>query len=385
MSIAEIANINYLFIIFIMNLVGVAYFYVSPARRVAELTPSVNSFMTMFAVIAAAFAVFALRALIPIWISLTLANGLFLLSAYCAKRGFVYRSGHSPPQLLKDREVWVNISILTIVNTGIFYLWIDNFAIRATITSVYIAYVFYSSINKIPKNPQDKSDGEKIAQFAIYVTVFFTPLSATFHWFDQSYFVYMSTLMFTQAIAVTSLLGAFLSLLTSDLIEEHYHNSVIDPLTGVYNRRFFNDKASKLLGFSRKTDNSHGVIVTDIDDFKDINDKYGHAAGDEALVKFAKIISQTVRSSDVVARFGGEEFVILLPSSSQDETAMLAKRLCEEISNCVIATTAGDVSITASFGVSMVKEPNQLQASLEIADAAMYKAKGAGKNRVVIA
>jgi diguanylate cyclase (GGDEF)-like protein len=378
----EIANINYLVIILIMNLIGVFYFYFSPARRAIELRPSVNCFMIMFALIAAAFVMFAARIFIPDWLSLTLTNGLFLLSAYYARRGVIFRFGGSQPTLKKSKIIWINIVLLTVVNTGMFYLYIDNFAMRATITSVNIAIVFYSCIAKIPKNLNLKTDGEKILQFAVCIIVLLTPASAIFYWFEQSFFVYMSTLMFTQAIAVTGLIGAFLTLLMSDLIEDHYHKSVIDPLTGVYNRRFFEEKVLKVIGFTQKS--QHGIIMVDIDDFKDINDTFGHAVGDEVLVKFAKIVSKIVRDSDIVTRFGGEEFVILQASASITETQKLAERLCDEVSKCSIETQAGNLTITASFGVSSLSAPDQLESSLKMADDAMYGAKEGGKNSVVV-
>jgi diguanylate cyclase (GGDEF)-like protein len=379
----EIASINYLVIILIMNVIGVFYFYFSPARRALELKPSVDSFMIMFALIALAFMMFAARLFIPEWLSLTFANGLFLLSSYYARRGFLYRLGESQPPLKKSKGIWINVSALCITNTGIFYFYYDDFAIRASITSINIAVVFYSCLSKIPKKPASKTYGEKIAQVAIASTVVLTPASAILFWFEQSFFLYMSTLMFTQAIAVTTLVGAFLTLIMSDLIEDHYRNSVVDPLTGVYNRRFFEEQAQKVIGFTQNSQN--GIIVVDIDDFKHINDTYGHAVGDEVLVNFAKVVAKIVRSSDIVARFGGEEFVILQPSSYIAETQKLAERLCDEISKCVIETQAGMVTVTASFGVSSLSSPADLDKCLELADTAMYSAKATGKNRVVVA
>lgn len=383
MTTEEIANINYIVIILIMNLIGVCYFYFSPARRAVELKPSVDCFMIMFALIALAFVVFAIRIFIPVWISLTLANGLFLLSSYYARRGFLYRSGESQPSLRKSKVMWTNIAILSLVNTGIFYFYYDNFAMRASLTSINIAVVFYSCLSKIPKNASSKTYGEKIAQVAIASTAFLTPASAIFFWFEQSFFLYMSTLMFTQAIAVTTLVGAFLTLIMSDLIEDHYHKSVVDPLTGVYNRRFFEEQAQKVIGFTQNSQN--GIIAVDIDNFKDINDQYGHAVGDEVLVNFAKVVAKTVRRTDIVARFGGEEFVILQPSSPISETQRLAERLCDEVSKCVLKTEAGiTVTVTASFGVSSLSNTEQLSTCLKQADEAMYEAKASGKNRVVV-
>lgn len=118
----EIANLNYLFIILLMNIIGFLYFYFSPARQAMELRPSVTCFMVMFALIAFAFLIFAARVFIPEALSLTFANALFLLSAYYAKSGFMYRSGKTPPPLRGYYFVWANIALLTIINRGVFFI-----------------------------------------------------------------------------------------------------------------------------------------------------------------------------------------------------------------------------------------------------------------------
>ncbi len=380
----QIAILNYLAIILVMNLIGFCYFYFSPARKAPELKPSVHSFMTMFACIAIAFIVFASRQFIPDWISLTFANALFLLSSYYARRGFLYRSKGTSSSNREKQVIWTNVIALTIINTGVFYFYFENFAVRATLTSVNVSIVFCSCLSVIPKDPKHLSNGERIAKYAVLTTALLTPAAAILFWFEDSFFAYMSTLMFTQAIAVTTLIGAFLNLIMSDVIDDHYQNSVTDPLTKLYNRRFVIDKASKVLGFAQTTRDVHAIIIVDIDDFKKINDEHGHDVGDEALVNFAKILSKRVRGSDILARLGGEEFVILMPNSSLKDAKALAERLCEEVANSSFSATHGQLNFTASFGVSMLSNADELEESLKHADLAMYQAKEAGKNQVIV-
>jgi diguanylate cyclase (GGDEF)-like protein len=128
------------------------------------------------------------------------------------------------------------------------------------------------------------------------------------------------------------------------------------------------------------------VVVADLDNFKDVNDRYGHDVGDLVLRAFASVIREKVRDVDLPARYGGEEFTVLLPATGAEGGRQLAERLrvaAEELSISV-----GDgvtVRLTSSFGVSSFPEEKSAPALMRAADRALYRAKAAGKNTVVIA
>lgn len=155
-----------------------------------------------------------------------------------------------------------------------------------------------------------------------------------------------------------------------------------DPLTGLGNRRWLGETAGSEIARSRREQKPLSVIVLDIDHFKSINDAFGHDAGDEVLVAVAETAKQVLRSYDLIARLGGEEFCAFLPGTSLREAVQIAERLRAAIAALRIEALRGR-RVTASFGVheaNLVRE--QFKDMLRIADAHLYQAKSDGRNRV---
>ena len=160
--------------------------------------------------------------------------------------------------------------------------------------------------------------------------------------------------------------------------------ATVDDLTGLHNRRFFFQVAEQEVTRAKTYDFPLSLIMFDIDHFKSINDSYGHAAGDDALQAVAGRCRKLLRDNDVLARFGGDEFVVLLIEGNL-ASKQIAERLRQEISKKPISTDKGQkINVTASFGVSTVnKDIINLAGLLEKADQALYQAKLQGRNRVV--
>lgn len=159
--------------------------------------------------------------------------------------------------------------------------------------------------------------------------------------------------------------------------------SIKDPLTGIYNRRYFDTVLEDHLELAKRGSNYLSLLMLDIDDFKKINDKYGHIAGDEFLINFTEILSkQLLRNTDFVARYGGDEFAIVLYDTDTSGTHILADRLLNEIRRDK-AFKAYEVSV--SIGVYTVIPNKDMTTSgfIEKADKALYEAKSSGKNRVI--
>jgi len=158
-----------------------------------------------------------------------------------------------------------------------------------------------------------------------------------------------------------------------------------DQLTGSLNRRGLDDVFERETARADRRGTPLCVAMLDLDDFKRLNDTYGHLAGDAALKHLVKIVKDTLRSMDVIARFGGEEFLILLPETSVDAAAQTMTRLQRELTKHFFLHENEKVLITFSAGVAL-RLPNEDQAALvKRADRAMYQAKQTGKNRVVVA
>jgi diguanylate cyclase (GGDEF)-like protein len=161
--------------------------------------------------------------------------------------------------------------------------------------------------------------------------------------------------------------------------------AMVDSLTGLANRRSLEESLRSELARAARFSDSVCVVLADLDDFKQVNDQYGHAAGDEVLKAFAGALRKTVRESDVAGRWGGEEFALVLPGTDAAGGARLAERARATIEGRSVKMPNGDLcSVTASFGVASFPESHELGEILAAADSALYAAKGEGKNRVVV-
>ena len=157
-----------------------------------------------------------------------------------------------------------------------------------------------------------------------------------------------------------------------------------DPLTDLHNRRGFMDRARAAWSTAARSQRSLSLILLDLDHFKQINDVHGHDVGDQALVTCARLLASAGRAGDVLARWGGEEFILLLPDTDLDQACALAERLRLALGDCSIDTPKGPMHVTASFGVAQREEFVQLEGLIRSADQALYQAKRAGRNRVMV-
>lgn len=159
-----------------------------------------------------------------------------------------------------------------------------------------------------------------------------------------------------------------------------------DPMTNLYNRRYFNEIIKSLLLIAKRTSQLFSLIIIDIDDFKNVNDTYGHSVGDRVINDLADIFRNTVRNSDISVRFGGEEFVIILPNTHLKEAEIIAKKLKDIVENNTIILKDGSrIKFTISLGVSQIQQDDEsVETVLHKADEALYQAKNSGKNKIVI-
>jgi len=157
--------------------------------------------------------------------------------------------------------------------------------------------------------------------------------------------------------------------------------SLRDPLTGLYNRRYMEDALDRYISLAERTGGATSVVMIDLDNFKRLNDEFGHAKGDAVLRDVAGQLIGALRPSDVVARYGGEELIVILPNCGLEDAASKAEQLRMRIESL---SEIHGVSISASFGVATVPETSTNASDvIPMADAALYAAKKAGKNCVV--
>lgn len=166
-------------------------------------------------------------------------------------------------------------------------------------------------------------------------------------------------------------------------LEEQKLLAVLDPLTGLPNRAAYDDKMCQLLGEDAAAYQPLSLIVCDIDNFKAVNDNYGHLAGDKVLRLLAKIFRGGLRETDFIGRFGGEEFVLIMPNTSIDKADGLMNRLRRVIEQSPFNFKGQPVQVTASFGLAEVRDGETAEDAFGRADKALYQAKESGRNRTV--
>ena len=162
------------------------------------------------------------------------------------------------------------------------------------------------------------------------------------------------------------------------------YQTQVDSLTGLFNRRAFEKKIHEEFERSKRYHNPLSVLILDIDNFKTINDTYGHHGGDAALVKISETFREKTRQTDFPARYGGEEFVLVLPETDQESALQVASKIHEAIRSCAFGTTARPYTLTVSIWVSSTSARfySDWHEMVDDADQALYLAKNTGKDRI---
>ncbi len=195
--------------------------------------------------------------------------------------------------------------------------------------------------------------------------------------------LYMHFNFMTLPAGYTGMAIFVIFMIASDLSEEMKELAVRDQLTGLLNRRGFGEQGAAAYSFSRRTGRHVSVIMTDLDRFKDINDEFGHPAGDAALRHFAGLLREGRRAEDVLARVGGEEFALVLPGANLERALDIADTLCAEIEKAPLKFEGQSLAMTASFGVATISAKDKSINDIVVrADRALYRSKRAGRNRV---
>lgn len=188
----------------------------------------------------------------------------------------------------------------------------------------------------------------------------------------------------TYAVILSILIALFITFLSHYLKKSYLeveNLSHFDGLTGLYNRLMFVTIFQKeIQKIKRNTDNKLFLVILDIDDFKPINDTFGHLVGDEAIKTTATTLQQLLRSSDTIARFGGDEFIICIVDENQNSASGIINRILNEFNNKTIPTRKQELQINLSIGYTAYKQEDDFKTMLHRADQALYISKEAGKN-----
>jgi len=165
-------------------------------------------------------------------------------------------------------------------------------------------------------------------------------------------------------------------------IESHISRSLTDALTGLPNRREFNQRLEERMAAWNRRREPFSLLLVDVDHFKKLNDQYGHLAGDQVLAGIGSALKSAIRREDAVARFGGEEFALLLPSAQLDQAAVVARKIRDAVTHTKVAYNEHEIAATVSIGIAMIQPNETPEALIHRADSALYAAKAAGRNCV---
>lgn len=164
--------------------------------------------------------------------------------------------------------------------------------------------------------------------------------------------------------------------------------AIRDCLTDAYNRSFLMERLNQIADNFKRVRKEFSIVILDIDHFKGVNDRYGHLAGDMVLVELVQIINKTIRSYDILGRYGGEEFILVLPDTNKDEAYIIINRILNKIRNHTTVYNNNNIKITFSAGIAGsseidIKEFN-VEALISLADSKLYNAKDFGRDEVII-
>lgn len=165
-----------------------------------------------------------------------------------------------------------------------------------------------------------------------------------------------------------------------EINRELFKKATVDPLTNVYNRRFFMEQFNFLFLNAKRYKQNLGFLIIDMDHFKKINDTYGHLCGDEVLKQFAKTLKNTLRQTDIVGRFGGEEFVCLIPNITKNGILMVVKKILNSVRNDKIIFEDKEIKYSVSIGAVDCLDKKNIDEIIKIADELLYEVKSKGRN-----
>ena len=259
---------------------------------------------------------------------------------------------------------------------------------RLGLGSIIVGSIYFSIIPALVSKSLYKNAENAVAFMAIiFVAVVWARGITAFGGLDVStYPRQIDKLTVLTGIISNAGIAMGLLMMTSNRLNRRLRDMASrDSLTGLFNRRAFQDAVTPIWNSCLRNKQNMSVVILDIDNFKSINDNYGHACGDKALIDIADVITHTARNGDVVSRWGGEEFLLFMPDTKLEDSSIVAERLRKNISECNIEHNDASISVTASFGVATyVEDISSLEELISKADVMLYEAKESGRNRVCI-
>lgn len=288
--------------------------------------------------------------------------------------------GHPPnlPGILLGAFVWLAaISLLAPITPAM------RMTIGAAIVAVYAVLTASELLTERRKTMKRRWPAFMVPVLHGFVLMLPILLGDYFHGDDELFADSVWATVFAIELVLYAVGTVFVifMLVSERTVRAHKAAASLDPLTGIFNRRGFAEATARMIEREADAGRPVTVMILDIDHFKSINDRFGHAAGDDVLCRFANVITGTLRITDLCGRIGGEEFAALLPCS-MEEALLAAERVREAFASSGIVIAETSVNTTVSIGVAGGPVGTELDVLLAAADTALYQAKRGGRNRV---
>ncbi|MEQ1538154.1 MAG: GGDEF domain-containing protein [Sphingorhabdus sp.] len=335
-----------------------------------------------FAVAFVAIVLDTQRALFPWWV-FSLAVPLHWMVLVCIADAYLLRHNDRLPRI----ALVPLIAIGGAINFGCTFI-IDSATIRVPNASIAAALIVAIATYKLARYHKGNLDrvvafvmAANLICYTVRIVMWFYLEQGTGYMRQSAFSDYMTMFYFTSGIAMFATALLLMVTIITDIVARNQIEATMDSLTELLNRRGYDHVITE----SRATGDGFGaVIAIDLDDFKVINDRYGHAGGDQVLVQVAAILRSHCEYFGPVARMGGEEFLILVKRSHAAGVEILANTLRVAISGLRLTNFPENFRVTASIGIANVMADGSIEDACRKADVALYAAKGSGRNRVVV-
>ncbi|MGJ8679716.1 GGDEF domain-containing protein [Paraglaciecola sp.] len=383
----EISKLAYISTTVLLAFISGGFFLLSPLGNFQDKRPILTSFSLFFFLSGMGFLLFIVTLDEIKLITVVLNQAFFILSFCFLKKALVLRKGRKGYRITKDIKSLTYIAVGPLINGSLYLINPDSVGIRTGVSIGILTLIVASTFKYVFINKSQRTFGEKVMKNTLVMSLIFMLILIVVIVLTRDLYIYLTVLTVTFTLLLASLLGAIQTLLLGDLSNLYKQDSITDYLTGLNNRRHFISRTNELIKLAERKPFPCCVILLDIDDFKKVNDAYGHGVGDEVLKYVSETLRSNVRESDVAARIGGEEFCVTLPNTGVEAASELAERIRTELNKNIIWTHPKELKVQASFGISEIsieEEGCVVTNALNQADKALYRSKAQGKNRVSI-
>jgi diguanylate cyclase (GGDEF)-like protein len=367
-------------VLFLLDLLAFVFFLINPIKDIKRYRISTHYYNLIFFAMGIGYLGIITDTTSPV--PLAFINCSFVAAPYFLMYGLLWRKSDFKKHLINDNFFRLNIAFIALMSIFSVSLLEDFRPYRALIVNVNTSLVLLYCTTCLTGKGAVLSTGELVMKASLFFSAAILPLSLVPLFFTENMLLYATAVFIVLSLFTLVTFGSLLTLLLSDVIVFHYKNSVTDPMTGLYNRRYFIEQSQIIINLSKRQGQTTSLIMCDIDKFKNINDSFGHDVGDQVIIEFGEILKACVRDEDILSRFGGEEFLILLPQSNINGAVELAQRIRLATENRSIKIKNDTIKFTASFGVTSFRETDDIENNIKSADEALYKAKEGGRNQV---